>query len=129
MAHIETVQTGMRVITHVRGRIYRSQQMGPRAPKVRTILSTTKKLRRTVCLLSAKEAEWLQDFGISQPCFGPQCNHKHMTRSEVEKMVKAGDVRWIGESQNVAGWYDPKHLVVRRSMGMIGCVQLRAVGA
>jgi hypothetical protein len=132
MAHLETVHTGMRVITHVKGRVYRHEQGRASAARPHQSLKDRARIsaakRRRVCLLNAREAEWLEDYAISQPCFGPHCHHQHFTRSMIEPLVKAGDLRWVGDSMNVAAWHDPRQLVTRRSMGM-STVQLRAVGA
>jgi hypothetical protein len=105
IAHIETIQTGFHVVTHVQGRVYR-QQAGQRKPeqslKART--GAKAKQRRRVCLLSARDARWLEDHGVSQPCFGSSCTHAHHTRARIEVLVKSGELRWIGESKNVAAW-------------------------
>lgn len=108
MAHIEHVQTGFRVVTHVKGRVYRHES-GRR--KVRTVaqrLQPGVKKRRHVCVLNWTAAEQLEGYGVSQPCFGPACQHAHHTRARIEMLVKAGELRWIGLGQNVAAWVTDK---------------------
>jgi hypothetical protein len=93
------------VVTHVQGRVYR-QQAGQRKPEqsLKSRTGVKAKQRRRVCLLSARDARWLEDHGISQPCFGSQCQHAHHTRARIADLVKRGELRWVGESQNVACW-------------------------
>jgi len=135
MAHIETVQTGFRVETHIRGRVYRNEpgkgSQGPNQRPAQTLQSRMRpaaKQRRRVCLLSARDARWLRDHGISQPCFGPGCTHSHHTRARIEMLVKSGDLEWIGESKNVACWPDPREYKGARS-GPVKTMQLVPVGS
>ena len=101
MAHLETIRTGFRVETRVRGRVYRSGgDVGRR--RVRVERKTVQ--RRLVCLLSSKAAWLLEEFSISQPCHGPECNHAHHTRAKIQALVQAGELRWVGKGQNVAAW-------------------------
>jgi len=109
MAHIETIQTGFRTVTHVQGRVYR-QQVGQSQRKPEQSLSARTNLqakqRRRVCLLSARDARWLEDHGVSQPCFGSACQHAHHTRARIAELVAKGELRWIGASKNVAAWHE-----------------------
>lgn len=66
------------------------------------------KKRRHVCVLNWTAAEQLEGYGVSQPCFGPACQHAHHTRARIEMLVKAGELRWIGLGQNVAAWVTDK---------------------
>jgi hypothetical protein len=113
MAHLETIQTGNRVVTHVQGRVYRDQvgQRSGRHQREHSLASRTvgkAKQRRRVCLLSVRDAGWLEQYGVSQPCFGSGCTHSHYTRRQIEQAVKTGALRWVGTSQNVAAWTDPR---------------------
>lgn len=112
IAHIETVTTGLRVITHVHGRVYRQQPGQKRKQPEQSLgsrIRTAAKQRRRVCLLSVRDANWLEEYGISQPCFGPQCQHGHHTRKEIERMVTVGMLRWVDEkTKNVAAYVDPR---------------------
>lgn len=121
MAHIEVVQTGARVSTHVRGRVYRNDFKPKHTLATRTSLKA--KQRRRICVLSHHAALGLENWNISQPCFGPTCYHTHFTRDEVEQMVCAGDLRWVGNGQNVAAYQAPRFLAIRQS-GPVTCVQL-----
>lgn len=114
MAHVEVVQTGFRVVTHVKGRVYRQQPSAQRKQPEQSLNSRIRgaaKQRRRVCLLSTRDANWLEEYGISQPCFGPGCTHAHHTRREIERMVAKGMLRWVGDAraQNVAAYVDPRH--------------------
>jgi hypothetical protein len=110
LAHIETVQTGFRVVTHVRGRVYRNQpgrKIGPEQT-LKAKIKPNAVQRRRVCLLSAHDALLLESDGVSQPCHGPACRHGHHTRAKIESLVARGELRWIGEGQNVAAWPESK---------------------
>ena len=129
IAHIETVTTGLRVITHVHGRVYRQQPGQKRKQPEQSLNARIRgaaKQRRRVCLLSTRDANWLEEYGISQPCFGPQCLHGHHTRKEIERMVKLGMLRWVGDAkaQNVAAYVDPRHW-----KGVKGTMQLVPLGS
>jgi hypothetical protein len=126
MAEIQTVQTGFRVETHIRGRIYRPGVQ--RVQTVRARSQTRAMARRRICLLSARDARWLEEFAVSQPCTGPGCHHSHHTRREVERMVAAGILRWVGKSQNVACWPEDLRWMSRRSQGY-AAMQLVDLGA
>jgi hypothetical protein len=107
IAHIESVSTGFHVITHVRGRVYRDQGR-PKKPE-QTLQSRIKhaaKKRRRICLLSSRAAEALEQFHVSQPCFGNGCQHAHHTRARIALLIKSGDLRWVGNGENVAAWVD-----------------------
>lgn len=125
MAHIETVQTGLRVITHVRGRVYRHEAGVKNQPAPK--LKPQAHRRRRVCLLDAKGAEWLETYGITQPCFGELCNHQHFTRARIDVLVESGSLRWVGGSENVATWDDARYLAITPS-GPVSTVQLRHGG-
>ncbi len=114
MAHLETIRTGLTVTTFVRGRVYRQQQgqrreQRPRpAQSLQARMSLKAKQRRRVCLLSARDARWLEEYGVGQPCHGPGCTHAHHTRARINALVASGDLRWIGHSENVAAWPDAR---------------------
>ena len=130
MAHVEVVQTGLRVVTHVRGRVTRysageqSNQSRKREQSLAARSQAGAKRRLRVCLLSALDARHLADYGVSQPCHGPQCRHRHHTRERIEALVKSGDLAWVGEGQNVAAWPDP-----REWRGLGGSMQWVPVGS
>ena len=128
MAHIETIQTGNRVVTYVQGRVYRQQPSRQKRPEqsLASRLRHAAKQRRRVCLLSVRDASWLEDYGISQPCFGLGCTHAHHTRQQIEQMVASGQLRWVGDghSKNVAAWTDP-----REWRGVRGTMQLVPLGS
>lgn len=128
MAHVETVTTGFRVITHVRGRVYRHDGQKRKQPEqsLNSRIRGAAKQRRRVCLLSTRDAGWLEEYAISQPCFGPGCTHAHHTRKEIERMVKLGMLRWVGDAkaQNVAAFVDPRHW-----KGVRGSMQLVPLGS
>jgi hypothetical protein len=117
MAHLQTVQTGFRVVTVVRGRVYRQQPSQRRQSSIATRIQPRSIQHRRICLLSARDARWLEEYGTAQPCFGPGCNHAHHTRKEIERMVKAGILRWVGEGQNVATYPEDRRWISRRSAG------------
>ena len=114
VAHLETIRTGLTVTTFVRGRVYRQQQgqrreQRPRpAQSLQARMSLKAKQRRRVCLLSARDARWLEEYGVGQPCHGPGCTHAHHTRARINALVASGDLRWIGDSENVAAWPDAR---------------------
>ena len=117
MAHIQNVQTGLTVVTHLHGRVYRQQ---PGRKREHTTASRTQAnaiQHRRICLLSARDARWLEEYAISQPCFGGGCGHSHHTRREVERMVKAGILRWVGAGMNVATYPEDYRWISRRSGG------------
>ena len=125
MAHVESIQTGNRVITHVAGRVYR-QQPGRKRPE-QSLSQRTRhaaKQRRRVCLLSVRDANCLEEYGVSHPCFGPGCKHAHHTRKAIEQAVKDGQLRWVGDSKNVAAWTDP-----REWKGVRGSMQWVSLGS
>ncbi|MGA2890331.1 MAG: hypothetical protein ABSE51_19985 [Terracidiphilus sp.] len=104
----------MTVTTHVRGRVYRDQQgrasgRHRHEQSLKSRIGKTAKQKRRVCLLSARDANWLEEYGTNQPCFGDQCHHAHHTRKQVEQMVHAGQLRWLDpKTKNVACWVDPR---------------------
>ena len=108
MAHIESVSTGNHVITFVRGRIYRDQGSQKKKPEqtLQSRIRHAAKQRRRVCLLSTEAAYALEQFHVSQACFGATCQHAHHTRSRIVALVKSGDLRWVGAGENVAAWVD-----------------------
>lgn len=77
-----------------------------------------------MCLLSVRDAGWLEEHGVNQPCYGPGCTHAHHTRRQIEEMVKKGQLRWVGENHNVAAWTDP-----REWRGVRGTMQLVPLGS
>lgn len=127
MAHVQTTQTGLTVITHVHGRVYRNQPGRKREQSTASRTAPKAVQRRRICLLSARDARWLEEYAISQPCFGPDCRHAHHTRKEVERMVKAGILRWVAGSQNVATFPEDLRWVSKRSAGF-STMQLVDVG-
>jgi len=129
LAHVETIQTGNRVTTYVKGRVYRqrpSRQQRRPEQSLNSRMRHAAKQRRRVCLLSVRDAIWLEEYSISQPCFGPGCTHAHHTRKQVEQMVAAGQLRWVGDgrTKNVAAWTDP-----REWRGVRGSMQLVPLGS
>ncbi len=129
MAEIQTVQSGLRVITHIKGRVYRAQQgqrsnRHQREQNLSARTSGRPPQRRRICLLSARDARWLMEYGISQPCHGPECLHSHHTRAQIDVLVKSGNLRWVGKGENVACWPDP-----REWRGMGEAMQLVPIGA
>ncbi len=123
MAHIEQHQRGFTVVSHVQGRIYRQKpEQSTAARTQRTAVQ-----RRKVCLLSARDARWLEEYGTAQPCFGAGCTHAHHTRKEIERMVAKGMLRWVGGSTNVATWPEDTRWISRRSNGFAS-MQLVDVG-
>ena len=127
MAHLQQVQTGLRVITHFQGRVYRQQPGQRREHSTVARIRKAAVQRRRVCLLSARDSRWLEEYGVAQPCFGPGCTHAHHTRKEIERMVKAGMLRWVGDSRNVATWPEDTRWISRRSQGY-ATMQLVDVG-
>lgn len=118
MAHLETVQTGTRVITYVQGRVYRHQG-GVRKPQTLGVrIQPAARQRRRVCLLSANDAYFLESYSISQPCHGDGCRHSHFTRDRIEFLVHRGDLRWVGKNQNVAAWVNGREWRAKMSQGM-----------
>ncbi|MGA8730299.1 MAG: hypothetical protein WB608_16210 [Terracidiphilus sp.] len=104
MAHLETVQTGFTVVTHVRGREYRNRPGEPKHPQNLLRRMNKTKQRRIVCVLSARGAEQLEAWGINQPCHGPLCSHGHHTRARITMLIESGELRWVGKGENVAAW-------------------------
>jgi hypothetical protein len=99
LAHFETIQTGNRVETHIRGRVFR---YAPKQPKGLQRPPASKELRR-VCVLDGHHGAMLERWGVDQPCHGPRCTHRHHTRAEVEKLVRDGILKYVAGSQrNVA---------------------------
>jgi hypothetical protein len=91
MAKLEVTQTGSRVETRMRGRVFRYAPQAPRS-----------KERRRVCVLSSWSGAMLEQWGVEQPCHGPKCTHGHQTRDEIEKLVHEGIMRFVGIGRNVA---------------------------
>ena len=100
MAHIERVQTGLRIETRIRGRVFR---FAPKAKRVH--VQAKSKERRRVCVLSAYAGRMLEHWETEQACFGPKCTHTHQTRLEVDRMVAEGILRYVpGSERNVAAY-------------------------
>lgn len=92
MAQIQVTQTGDRIETRIRGRVFRYAPVAPRS-----------KERRRVCVLSAHAARMLECWGEEQPCHGPKCTHGHQSRDEVSKLVRDGILTFVAGSEgNVA---------------------------
>ncbi len=116
VAHVTMIQTGRRAITHVAGRVHcdqvgqRRQQNGARKPEqgLRARMLHAARQRLRVCLLSARDARWMEDYGIVQPCVGPGCHHSHHTRVQIEALVQSGSLRWVGGAENVAMWAEAR---------------------
>jgi hypothetical protein len=117
LAHVQQIQTGLKVITHVHGRVYRQQPGQSRIQTTAARIQPKAVQRRRVCLLSSRDARWLTEYQIAQPCFGPGCCHAHHTRREIERLVAAGILVWVGAGQNVATWPDDYRWISRRSGG------------
>ena len=104
MAQIERVQTGLRVETHIRGRVFRFAPKAKRSAYGDRAVTVSKE-RRRVCVLSAHDGRMLEHWDSSQACFGPGCRHVHQTRAEVDKLVAEGILRYLpGSMRNVAAY-------------------------
>lgn len=114
MAEITQTLINGRIATHVRGRVFRFE---PRK-KAQNLMSARPKEKRRVCLLSAHDAENLEQWSINQPCFGSGCRHLHLTREAIAEMERAGVIRWIGGGKNVAAYSDGKTWRPKVSAGM-----------
>lgn len=114
MAEINFSSINGRVVTHVRGRVFRFE---PRKNR-QSLVSARPREKRRVCLLSAHDAANLEQWGINQPCFGRGCRHIHMTRDAISEMERAGVIRWVGAGKNVAAYADGKTWQPRMSAGM-----------
>jgi len=103
MAHIEHVQTGVRVKTHIRGRVFR---FAPKQSSSKHQFGVVKsRERRRVCVLSRQAGQMLEHWQEGQPCFGPKCTHTHQTREQVDALVVEGVLRYVpGSSNNVAAY-------------------------
>jgi hypothetical protein len=99
MAHLQAIQTGERIETHTHGRVFRFA-----AKRREERGRVASKEQRRVCVLSMAGARALEFYGASQPCYGPTCDHVHLTREHVEKMVADGIMKFIGRGRNVAGY-------------------------
>jgi hypothetical protein len=92
MAQIQVTQTGDRIETRIRGRVFRYAPVAPRS-----------KERRRVCVLSSWAGAMIERWGVEQPCHGPKCTHTHQSRDAVNALVKDGVLRFIpGSESNVA---------------------------
>ena len=92
MAQIQVTQTGDRIETRIRGRVFRYAPVAPRS-----------KERRRVCVLSSWAGAMLERWGVEQPCHGPKCTHGHQSRDEVAKLVRDGILAFVAGSEgNVA---------------------------
>jgi hypothetical protein len=98
MAQIEHVQTGSRVETHVRGRVFR---YAPQLPKQQRPAS---KERRRICVLSHHTGRLMEHWGYGEECHGPTCHHTHLTREAVDQLVRDGVLKYIGTGRNVASY-------------------------
>ena len=103
------------MVTFVRGRQYRPTW---KKPNLINLARGQAKQRRRICLLSQHAAKMLENWGVSQPCFGEACTHAHFTRDEITKMVAEGDLRWVGIGENVAAWREARELRTVISAGM-----------
>ena len=101
MAHFETVKTGDKIETRIRGRSFR---FAPQRAKAKGLeRPPASRERRRVCVLDSHNGRMLECWGVDQPCFGPRCTHRHHTRDEVDKLVKDGILKYVAGSQrNVA---------------------------
>jgi hypothetical protein len=120
MQHLESAEIGNVMVTKVRGRERRAGGIRPEVLATRQPL----KLAGQICLLSARAAEALENWGITHPC--RHGGHPHFSRSRVQAMVDNGDLRWLSGG-NVAAWKQARHLAVRHS-GPVTCVQLVPIG-
>jgi hypothetical protein len=58
-----------------------------------------------VCVLSHRAGRMLEHWSVSEPCFGPKCQHHHQSREVVGKLVRDGILRLVpGSSGNVAAY-------------------------
>jgi hypothetical protein len=109
MAESHTIQTGKRIETHIKGRVFASPQ-----PQFSRVLE-----KRRVCVLSNHSGRMLQEWGQWHPCFGPGC-HDHQTREAVEVLVRDGVLRWVGKERNVAAFSYGKTWKPKESGGPSG---------
>lgn len=98
MAQIQQVQTGARIETHVRGRVFR---YAPQLPKGQRPSS---KERRRICVLSHHSGRLMEHWGYGEECHGPTCHHTHLTREAVDGLVRDGVLKYIGDGRNVASY-------------------------
>lgn len=57
---------------------------------------------KRICVMNADEAERFRDVSIAHRC--PSTRHRHYTRKHVDRLVKRGEVRWVGLHRKVAAW-------------------------
>lgn len=124
LAYLDDAQPGRVLITKIRGREFRFQRKPEQTLRSRTAPAAP--LRHRVCLLSARAAENLENWGMSQPCHGGSCRHSHHTREEIDLLEADGTVRYLA-GRNVAAWVQTRHLVPRKS-GPVTVVQLVPIG-
>jgi len=94
MAQIQVTQTGDRIETRIRGRVFRYAPVAPRS-----------KERRRVCVLSSFEGGLLERYGVEQPCHGSNCTHGHQTPEEVHKLVMDGILKIVPGSFGYVATY------------------------
>ena len=98
MADFAHVQTNGRVETFGRGRVFAKRTQSDRD-------QPASHERRRVCVLSEYSTRLVELWGIRQPCSGPTCDHKHLTREAVNALVGDGILRFVkGSGRNVAGY-------------------------
>lgn len=104
------------MVTVVRGRIFRAQVNAVRGISLQAPQFKTKEKRR-ICVLDMRSGVALVDYGVSEPCFGHGCRHRHLTRPEVVKLVQDGVLKWLGSGHNVAAYSYGREWKTVRSMG------------
>ena len=93
MASLETVKTGSRIETRVRGRVFRYAP-DPAMPK--------SKERRGICVLNQHAGAMLYRWGVEQPCYGARCTHTHQSADAVAALVRDGVMKYLGWDHAVA---------------------------
>lgn len=54
---------------------------------------------RSVCVLTPSQAEIYKNHGIEQGGCASG-NHRHLTRSKLERLIDAGEYYWVGKGKN-----------------------------
>lgn len=81
-------------------RRYRTQL--PR-PKSHSVMGRAQgRPSRRVCILHVDGAAAFEDLQIDQSCSGPDCRHFHLDRTEVERLVAGGEMRWLSGANAAA---------------------------
>lgn len=102
MAHITWTITNGKRIPHVHGRnsghFPSRVQVAARKGRATGFVPVE---RKRVCVLNEVEAEQLEHHGVSYPCLSASRRHAHYTRKAVQLLIKKGEARWVGGTENV----------------------------